>query len=148
MLLLPLLMLYQPIILAQCYNITGNAIIGAEGLPGWCKNVVISNLSNGFQNVICTVRFPGNTKQPPNAPWFFVFLYYAIFASALIFTLATSGRFLRVATVSFAMIFVAIPFVKYGCTYGGTTFPLMASSNIIVPFVVFILSIIGSYIWG
>jgi hypothetical protein len=147
---IPLLTNYQFIfpILALCINETGNAIIGTSGPSQWCPNVVITNTSNGFQNVICTVRFPGSTTQPPNAPWFFAFLYYSIFASALIFTLATSGRFIRVATVSFAMIFVAIPFVRYGCVYGNQTLPLMSAANLIAPTLLFLISLLASYVWG
>lgn len=111
----------------------------------WCQNVVITNQSNGLQNVLCTVAFQGTPTLPANYPWAFPFLFFAIYASSLIAVLAYRRNFASFATVSFFMSFVAIPFIQYGCTYGTQPIiPLMPVSYVFIPIVLFILSAIAS----
>jgi hypothetical protein len=145
-------------LLALSYNLTVCQHYNYSNTPCWVPNTLFNsstpstqlvNATSGFNDVICSAIYPGNnTTTAPNAPWFFTFLYYLIFASALIFALHTSGKFIRFAQVSFGMIFVAIPFVHYSCDIGGQIITLMPADNIVVPLVVFILSLIAAVIWG
>lgn len=134
------LMLHFGVLLA-----IGNFPIGCT--QEWCKNVILTNQTDGFTDVVCTVAYPGNVTHPANAPWFYTVLYYAIYASAAIFVLITGGKFIRFAVISFGMFWVAIPFVSYGCTYGGVTTSLMPGYNIVVPVIVMIMSIIATILW-
>lgn len=85
-----------------------------------------------------------------NAPWLGTMLYYAIYASVLIFVAATEGKFIKFCYVSFGMIFLAVPFVHYGCVppVVASAIPFMNPSNLSVPIAGFILTLIAAILLG
>lgn len=94
--------------------------------------------ANPLQALICSVQI--------NAPWLGTILFYVIYASAMIFLAATEGKFIRFAYGSFAMIFIGIAFVSYGCL--NPNIPMMPSYNILAPIAGFALTLIASAIYG
>jgi hypothetical protein len=116
------------------------ALVNGQWVP---ENVVNPGVSTDPMNsVICSVII--------SAPWLGTYIYYAIYASALIFMAATEGKFIRFVYVSFGMIFVAIPFVHYGCMppIVASAIPLMSQSNFSVPIAGFLLSLIAAILLG
>ena len=95
---------------------TTNACLAANGI--WI-NCSISTTSSPINNINNTIK--------NNAPWYFFWLYGAIYVSIAIFLLRQDRSFARFNAITFAGMLVGIVFEQYGLvtpTVGGIAIAL------------------------